>query len=181
MFQDKNIYDLSLHECLVVDESLKIRRVPGGWNYEYLIGQEVSVQFVSLNKEFQLKSAPSPKILKTKSPIDWNKFLHLWNSINAIRCNSITDDIKKLYAISEKKYTKEGICTSIINYGKVLNSETKYFFDTKWSLSTFLKQSNCIPNFLSDGETWVNYKNSQSSKEYSSGVAGPGITLRTID
>ena len=181
MFEMKTLYDLSLHDFLIVDDSLKIRRVPGGWNYEYLVGSQIAIQYVKFDKEFLPKKERKETFLKTKEPVDWDKLLSLWNRSNAIECKTITDDIKKLYSIAESKYTKKGLVIAITNYGKVLNSETKYFFDRKWNLSTFLKQGNCIPNFLPNGETWVNYEKSQSSKEYSSGISGTGITLRTID
>ncbi len=181
MFQEKTIYDLLLHECVSVDESLRIRRVPGGWNYEYMVGEHISIQYVPFNKEFLSKGASKPKVLKTKEDVNWDELLVYWNKINAIACKDISDGIKKLYIAREAEYTKSGIIKSIANYGNVINSPTKYFFDTRWNLKTFLKQGNCLPNFLDDGETWVNYKKSQSSPDHNSGIKSQPVVIRTID
>jgi hypothetical protein len=54
--EDKSIYDLKLHECLIIkrDYSMTYRivRVPGGWIYKYVeTDQHI---FVPFDNEFQI-------------------------------------------------------------------------------------------------------------------------------
>ena len=50
----KSIYDIELHEFIDFVGDYRIRRVPGGWNYEYLDEKynTVCCQFVSYSDEF---------------------------------------------------------------------------------------------------------------------------------
>ena len=52
--ENKDIYDLELHEPVIIN-GVQITRVPGGWIYKYSSG----VQFVEMNMEFDTKSRKS--------------------------------------------------------------------------------------------------------------------------
>ena len=51
----KTIYDLELHEDLLIHGLLNVVRVPGGWIYESLSDGDVSAVFVPFNNEFESK------------------------------------------------------------------------------------------------------------------------------
>lgn len=69
------------------------------------------------------------------------------------------------YAINNalKIYSEEQIIQAIDNYAEVHNS--KYFYNYKWPLDKFLKQSNGISEFLESGSVWTNYKSNNLGKE----------------
>ena len=75
---------------------------------------------------------------------------------------SIRGEIKK--AIS--KYSIEYVITAINNYAIVL-ADKDYALNYAWDIRKFLKQSNAMPDYMSDGVKWVNYckdRDKRSSK-----------------
>jgi hypothetical protein len=104
-----------------------------------------------------VKNRPvKPKGASNKEASPNSKLLDFWNKGGAIKCKEITPEIEKLLAARLKDYTKEEIAKSIKNYFEVL-ADDSYFFDRSWSLVTFLKQKNCLPLFMNDGEQWINF------------------------
>ena len=62
MNKGKSIYELDLHECMLVysdpddDLTISVTRVPGGWNYGYWNNNVlVAVEFVPYSDEFKPK------------------------------------------------------------------------------------------------------------------------------
>lgn len=140
-------------------------------------------KFLQLNKfkKFQLlnpkREAKSliPKITPELNPINSNtikvkeskvkeskvkksKYIHIldfWNSKEIIIHKPLKPLIEQIES-ALKKYGKDKIIQAIENYSKI-HSDEKYFYRHIWRLDKFLKQSNGLPNFLEDGQTWINY------------------------
>ena len=53
MKKEKTIYDLELHEDILIHNLLNVVRVPGGWMYENIRDERLSSVFVPFNNEFQ--------------------------------------------------------------------------------------------------------------------------------
>lgn len=50
----KTIYSIKLHETIIIDNNLKVMRVPNGWNYMY---DDKQPFFVEYNSEYLFKKA----------------------------------------------------------------------------------------------------------------------------
>jgi hypothetical protein len=75
---------------------------------------------------------------------------------------NIRGEIKK--ALS--KYSIEEIISAINNYATVL-ADKDYALNYAWNIHKFLKQNNAMPDYMADGDKWVNYckdKEKRSSK-----------------
>ena len=101
----------------------------------------------------KLHSKDSP--IKKDSPIIDYIYIH-FNSKKIVVSRSKTEKIIKAIDKALKTYSKEEIIKAIDNYSTVIK-DTEYYFDTKWGLETFLKQSNGLAHFVDDGEKWINY------------------------
>ena len=97
--------------------------------------------------------------IKKENPIsNLEAIFSYWNDKNIIKHREINKDIEKAYQKAIKEFELNDIFKAIDRYATVLN-DTNYYFNYKWTLSEFLKQSNCIKDFLDDGSKWVNYQN----------------------
>lgn len=90
------------------------------------------------------------------SPIIDSIYIH-FNSKKIVVSRSKTEKIVKAIKNALKNYSEEEIIKAIDNYNTVIK-DNEYYFDTKWGLETFLKQSNGLAHFVDDGEKWINYK-----------------------
>ena len=81
-----------------------------------------------------------------------------WNKLGEPKCTKITEELDKIVKKALKEYTEEEIKTAITNYKTVLHDKS-YFFSYSWNIQKFLKQSNCLDDFTTQGEKWVNYCN----------------------
>ena len=81
-----------------------------------------------------------------------------WNKLGEPKCTKITEELDKIVKKALKDYTEEEIKTAITNYKTVLHDKS-YFFSYSWNIQKFLKQSNCLDDFTTQGEKWVNYCN----------------------
>jgi len=125
-------------------------------------------QLTSLNKnDKNVKN--DKKIIYT---VDESEILSFWNSKGIIQHNE-TGPIKKEIAKALKTIGKEQIFKSITNYSTLLHDQD-FFYSHKFALDKFLKQSNGLPNFLDDGQTWINYKEREKKNGYdrSKGISG---------
>ena len=68
----------------------------------------------------------------------------------------MTENLSKEITSSIKKYGLDNLRLAIDNYSEVYYSE--YYYKHIWKLDKFLKQGNGVPEFLEDGQMWVNYK-----------------------
>ncbi|WP_338630438.1 helix-turn-helix domain-containing protein [Clostridium baratii] len=88
--------------------------------------------------------------------ININNIYSHFNSKNIIKSRKLTSKLEKLIQNKLKDYSEKEIIKAIDNYAMVVSDES-YYFDTKWNLEKFLKQSNAMPDFLDDGVKWINY------------------------
>ncbi|KAB3533845.1 replication protein [Alkaliphilus pronyensis] len=84
--------------------------------------------------------------------------LNYWNDKGIVK-HSLTDAMVKHIKAALKKHSKEEIIKAIDNY-KVVYSDKNYYYNHIWRLDKFLKQANGLPNFLEDGQVWLNYNQS---------------------
>lgn len=87
--------------------------------------------------------------------------LNHWNSKGITRCDENLNLQKQLKS-SIKKFGKDKILQAIDNYSTVFNDKN-YFYSHMWYLDKFLKQSNGVPEFLNNGQKWVNYLNEKKN------------------
>lgn len=177
----RTIHDLELHECLeiktkgLLTQRKLVTRLPGGWEYTTIYKDTGTSIFVPFTSEFKPKKEKQPEQAEMFPESEVDALVVFWNTKGIVKCTKLSEGIKKAYTIAKKKHGKEIVKEAIENYSKILKSE--YYFDTKWSLETFLKQGNCIPKFHNGGERWIDYtskdvsdpsKPSQTSKRFSS-------------
>jgi len=84
------------------------------------------------------------------------KILSHWNS-KEIVSHQETDTMQNSIQAALKKYSEEEIIKAIDRYATILK-DNQYYFSYVWRLDKFLKQSNGLPDFLEDGQKWINYK-----------------------
>lgn len=81
----------------------------------------------------------------------------LWKEIGPIKPRVPSEAIVKACKAALSKFSIKDITEAITHYVAAYN-DPQYFFKYKWDLPTFLKQRNCIPNFMEGGVAWENYK-----------------------
>ena len=89
------------------------------------------------------------------SYLAFTKIFNLWNSKSIIKHKKITDNMVKAYEKALSAYTDDDIVEAIENYKKILDSN--FYYDYKFTLENFLKQSNGIGNFVNEGQVYINY------------------------
>jgi phage replication O-like protein O len=87
---------------------------------------------------------------------DQLEILEFWNTQGIVKHNQ-TAEMQKSIKSALKKYEKDIIIKGIINYSTIFHDK-KYFYSHIWTLGKFLKQANGLPDFLEDGQAWLNYK-----------------------
>ena len=186
--------ELKDYGYLVVTKKLPNETVTGRIEYEYILHeqkQEVEKQGVEkqgvenlgveilgvekqgvenhtqLNTNISITKKQNTNILKTNiyTVFDY------WNSKNIIKHRKLTPIIEKQITKAIKEYGVDNVKEYIDRYAKILQDNT-YYFDTKWTLTEVLKQSNGISTFTDEGSKWLNY-NSRNSKCKSSGSKVP--------
>lgn len=88
----------------------------------------------------------------------------LWREIGPIKPRVPSEAIVKACKAALSKFSIKDITEAITHYVEAYN-DPKYFFKYKWDLPTFLKQRNCIPNFMEGGVAWENYKAQVEKRE----------------
>lgn len=74
---------------------------------------------------------------------------------------AITPGMEKAMNKALSLYGFNNITLAIERYAQIGNDDS-YFFNYVWSLEDFLKQGNALPDFLDEGNKWINYINSKS-------------------
>ena len=92
----------------------------------------------------------------------FTEIFNLWNSKNIIKHKKVTENMVKAYKKALKTYTDNEIIEAIENYNKCLNDDN-FYYSHKFTLEDFLKKSNGMSKFTSEGQEYINYLN-QSSK-----------------
>ena len=105
---------------------------------------------LNTNKQITNKSITNELNTNIKSVFDF------WNSKNIIQHREMTSGIEKQITKAIKEYGLDNLKEYINRYSKVYHDKT-YFFNTKWTLAEFLKQSNAISAFTDEGSKWLNY------------------------
>lgn len=90
--------------------------------------------------------------------------LEFWNAQNII-IHSQTAELQKSIQNALKKHCKDDIVAAIDHYSTVLHDKD-YFYSHIWRLDKFLKQNNGLPDFLDQGQQWINYQNKKGGSEY---------------
>jgi len=83
------------------------------------------------------------------------EILELWNAEEIIK-HTESEPLKKEIAKALKKPGKEKVILAITQYSRLLH-DSDFYYSNKFTLINFLKQKNALPNFLSDGQMWINY------------------------
>ena len=112
---------------------------------------------------------PQEKVDKLIEGSNIQKIFNTWNDSNIIKHRELTDSIRNQIKKSLKTYSLEQILLAINHYKEAFHSDYEYC-DYKWNLETFLKQGNCLKDFLDDGTKWNNYLDwkNKKSNPYSS-------------
>ena len=118
-------------------------------------------------KENGTSLGQSPDIISisnsiSSSNIKETEIFDYWNSQEIIKHDKIDNHLKAIKG-ALKENTVEQIKTYIDRYSEVIKDKT-YYFDTKWTLSEFLKQKNAMNDFKDDGSKWVNYMNRNKNR-----------------
>lgn len=89
--------------------------------------------------------------------ISAQKIFSIWNQQNIVIHKKLTRDINKATDKAVTVYGLENVILAIQRYAQVF-SDKDYFFDYKWTLAKFLSQKNALPDFLDEGDKWLNYQ-----------------------
>ena len=96
--------------------------------------------------------------------------ISLWNSFGIIqhkKSNWLNEKREKTILKALKEYGYKEIINAITNYSTVIQDEQYTLFKYKWDLEQFLKQSNALPHFVSNGVKWLNYCTWKNNKQKS--------------
>lgn len=81
--------------------------------------------------------------------------------------------IKK--SIKENDLTLQQVFQAIDRYSQVVN-DTRYFFDTRWTIEEFFSRRKGIVDFLDEGSKWVNYQSWLNKSKPRNNVGGISAT-----
>lgn len=96
--------------------------------------------------------------------IIYNNIYAYWISKDIVKHKKLTANMEKAIKKVLKDYKEEEIYQAIDNYNTVLKDEN-YFYSHIFTLETFLKQSNGLPQFIDEGVHWINYCSKSKPKE----------------
>lgn len=105
-------------------------------------------------KEKRNKVNQSESILYTDSELE---ILNFWNMQGIVK-HEQTAEMQKAIKNGIRKYKKSDIIISITNYSTIFHDQS-YFYNHIFRLDKFLRQSNGVPDFLDQGQQWLNYQN----------------------
>lgn len=100
-----------------------------------------------------------------------DSLIEYFNKKEIIKSKKKTKTLEQIIIKKIKEFSKDEIIKAIDNYSSVIH-DPSYFFKTKWSLEKFLKQKNALPDFLEDGEKWINYKEHKEKENLKNGNKG---------
>ena len=101
---------------------------------------------------------------KYKKENNFDDIFNYWNTKKLTVHKESNDLMKQAYQKTLKNFTNEQIKNAIDNYA-VMYKDIKCWVENKYSLTTFLSQSNLIVNFV-DGGTWWETYNDKKNKPY---------------
>lgn len=99
------------------------------------------------------------------------EILDSWNQ-KGIVVHSATTELQKEIKKALYRFGREKVLEAIEHYSVIhqCSKTGEYWYSHKWRLDKFLKQSNGLPDFLEDGQQWINYNNRDTKKK--SGIKG---------
>lgn len=106
-------------------------------------------------KENIIKEKNQPFSLKI--PQELQELFDYWNSKGIVVHRTINEKMVQLLKKALDLYGQAQIKQAIENYSIVLNDST-YYFKTRWTIGDFVKQTNALPDFLTEGIKWINYQ-----------------------
>ena len=87
---------------------------------------------------------------------DEQEILDLWNSRGIVN-HEPTNAMQKEISKALNKFGKENVIVAINNYAK-LYKDSNFYYSHRWRLDKFLSQKNGLPDFLEDGQRWIDYQ-----------------------
>lgn len=144
---ENNAYSVNNNQVTTACQPAGIPTVSTG---KVSIGKDSIVLKENIIKE---KNQPfSPKI-----PQELQELFDYWNSKGIVVHRTINEKMVQLLKKALDLYGQAQIKQAIENYSIVLNDST-YYFKTRWTIGDFVKQTNALPDFLTEGIKWINYQ-----------------------
>lgn len=144
---ENNAYSVNNNQATTTCQPAGIPTVSTG---KISIGKDSIVLKENIIKE---KNQPfSPKI-----PQELQELFDYWNSKSIVVHRTINEKMVQLLKKALDLYGQAQIKQAIENYSIVLNDST-YYFKTRWTIGDFVKQTNALPDFLTEGIKWINYQ-----------------------
>jgi hypothetical protein len=97
----------------------------------------------------------------------YKQIFDYWNSKKIVVHKNMTQELIKVLDKTLKLYSKEEVGHAIKHYAEMYHDKN-YFFSYKWTLIEFLTRSNGLPEFLENGNKWVNYLNRNNNTKQQS-------------
>lgn len=94
----------------------------------------------------------------------YSELLSHWNQQKITVHRALTEDMKKVIDITLKAYSQEEVMQAISRYSKIYHDKD-YYFKYTWTLISFLKQKNALPDFMEEGQKWIAYKKATTKPE----------------
>lgn len=143
-------------------ESVENKEIEGSDNQQ--TNQQITDKQPSINQQVTTNEERKEGCKKVKNIycVDAKEIYNYW-LLKASHINKakLTDNLEKEIGKALKKYSKEKVIQAIDNYIKVFDSD--YYYSATFTLMNFLKQSNCIPRFVTgvdekyDGDIFKDY------------------------
>lgn len=94
----------------------------------------------------------------------YSELLSHWNQQKITVHRALTEDMKKAIDVTLKAYSQEEVMQAISRYSKIYHDKD-YYFKYTWTLISFLKQKNALPDFMEEGQKWIAYKKATTKPE----------------
>ena len=129
-----------------------------------LNGTNKIVEPIPDNKQQIEKTTDIKQDIKEKINTKEKEIFDYWNANNLHHHRALSDEMRQAINKTLKIYTLEEIKTAIQRYGIIFNTKG-YYWHYEWTLTNFLMRAKGLPEFLDDGEKWVNYLNQTAKKQ----------------
>lgn len=147
---ENNAYTAKNEQCIQGVSKTDTECIQGVSTGKVSIGKDSIVLKENIIKE---KNQPfSPKI-----PQELQELFDFWNSKGIVVHRTINEKMVQLLKKALDLYGQAQIKQAIENYSIVLSDST-YYFKTRWTIGDFVKQTNALPDFLTEGIKWINYQ-----------------------
>lgn len=110
----------------------------------------------STNPSTKIHIDPNGYVAKEKVNTPEHDIFDYWNSKTGVTKSQEKSFDQNKISTAVKKYGQENILKAIDRLNDAVLA-ADYYYEFKWNLYNFLKQSNGIPNWLEDGQLWNDY------------------------